>query len=64
MDAVFGMGFDANQAPETALAAGNPLTSTANFESYKMRGADSVFGSSNVEPAVPVSDSPILATTD
>ncbi len=61
VDAVWGMAFTADAAPQRALALGNPAGPYTNFTVEQMKGADAVFGSNNVAVLLPEVDSALLA---
>ena len=58
VDAVWGMGFTPQTAPQTPFALGN--VSGAVSTSETMRGADAVFGGDNVAPVFPVTRSSLV----
>ena len=60
VDAVWGMSFTPQTAPQTPFALGNTAGTSTGFTSEKMKGADAVFGSNNVAPVFPVTQSAVL----
>ena len=51
-----GLAYTSAAAPQTPSAGGNTFGAAAALTSEKMKGADAVFGSNNVDVVVPVTD--------